>query len=95
MSGVWSLALNRRPDANVSGRIVGPKQGVESMLRSVLVVAGSICDVTFALHHALSPAATMWVVGASLMAAAAGCVLTAATLSRRLAGLDLPAVREQ
>lgn len=65
------------------------------MLRSVFVVAGSICDVTFALHHALSPVAAGWTVALSLAAAAAGALLTACSVSRIIAGLDLPAVRDR
>jgi hypothetical protein len=64
------------------------------MLRSVLVVGASICDVSLVLHHALSPTVTVWAVGASLAAATVGCMLTAITLSRRVVGLELPAARK-
>lgn len=64
------------------------------MLRSVFVVAGCVTDVTLALHHAVAPEATMLISGLSLIAAGAGCVLMARSVSRRLAGIDLPAVRQ-
>ena len=65
------------------------------MLRSVLIVAASVCDVSFVLHHALSPKVAAWAAASALVATAAGCVLTAAALSRTLAGLDLPAARRR
>jgi hypothetical protein len=65
------------------------------MLRSLFVVAGCITDVTFALSHAASPESMLWISGLSLVAAGAGCVLMARTISRKLAGLELPAVRNR
>lgn len=65
------------------------------MLRSVFVVAGCITDVSLALNHAVAPEATLWISGLSLIAAGAGCVLMARTVSKQLAGLDLPAVRDR
>jgi hypothetical protein len=63
------------------------------MLRSVFAVAGCVMDVTLALNHAVAPEATLWISGLSLVAAGAGCVLMARSMSRKLAGLDLPTVR--
>jgi hypothetical protein len=65
------------------------------MLRSVFVVAGCITDVTFALSHAVSAESALWLSGLSLVAAGAGCVMMARTISRRLAGLELPSVRNR
>jgi hypothetical protein len=65
------------------------------MLRTVFVVAGCITDVTFALNHAASAESAFWFSGLSLAAAGAGCVLMARTLSKRLVGLELPAVRNR
>jgi len=63
------------------------------MLRSLFVVAGCITDVTFALSHAASGETAFWFSGASLVAAGVGAVLMARSISRRLAGLELPTVR--
>jgi hypothetical protein len=65
------------------------------MLRSVFVVAGCITDVTFALTHAAAPESALWISGLSLAAAGAGCLLMARTISRQLAGLELPTVRSR
>ena len=65
------------------------------MLRSVFVVAGCITDVTFALSHAASAESAFWISGLSLVAAGAGSVLMARSISKRLAGLELPAVRNR
>jgi len=65
------------------------------MLRTVFVVAGCVTDVSFALSHAVSPESALWLSGLSLIAAGAGCVMMARTVSKRLAGLDLPAVRNR
>mgnify|MGYP006969347444 CR=1 FL=1 len=65
------------------------------MLRSVLVVAASVCDITLSLHHALSPEVAPWAVGASLVAATAGCLWMATALSRTMVGLELPVARTQ
>lgn len=64
------------------------------MLRSVFVVAGCITDVSLALNHAVASESALWHSGLSLIVAGAGCVLMAWTVSRQLAGLDLPAVRK-
>ena len=60
------------------------------MLRSVLVVGATVCDMTLALHQAVSPVAA-WAAAASLVLAIGGCLLTAAAISRKVAGLELPA----
>ena len=65
------------------------------MLRSLFVVAGCITDVTFALSHAASAETAFWFSGASLVAAGIGSVFMARSMSRRLAGLELPAVRNR
>ena len=63
------------------------------MLRSLFVVAGCITDVTFALRHAGAGETAFWFGGVSLVAAGVGALLMARSISRRLAGLELPAVR--
>jgi len=62
------------------------------MLRSLFVVASCITDVTFALCHAASAETAFWFSGVSLVAAGVGSVLMARSISRRIAGLELPAV---